>query len=44
MQRIGACQLERPGEFGNWLVGIARNKLLNWLKRPSRPETAVDEV
>jgi RNA polymerase sigma factor (sigma-70 family) len=36
MQRIGSFQLERPGAFGNWLVGIARNKLLVWRDRGCR--------
>jgi RNA polymerase sigma factor (sigma-70 family) len=43
MQRIDAFQLDQPGEFGNWLVGIARNKLLNWLNRPARRDVAIDE-
>ena len=43
MQRISAFELERPGEFGNWLIGIARNKLLNWIRRPDARETASDE-
>ncbi|HXM58484.1 MAG TPA: sigma-70 family RNA polymerase sigma factor [Candidatus Dormibacteraeota bacterium] len=43
MQRIAVFELDRPGEFGNWLVGIARNKLMSWLHRPSRRETASDE-
>ncbi|HXM55418.1 MAG TPA: RNA polymerase sigma factor [Candidatus Dormibacteraeota bacterium] len=43
MQRIGTFELERPGEFGNWLIGIARNKFMGWLNRPSRRETASDE-
>jgi RNA polymerase sigma factor (sigma-70 family) len=44
MERISAFQLNRPGEFGNWLIGIARNKLLTWRMRPSRRETATDEL
>ncbi len=36
MQRIASFQLDRPGEFGNWLVGIARNKLLCWHQRDRR--------
>ncbi|HSR22618.1 MAG TPA: RNA polymerase sigma factor, partial [Candidatus Eisenbacteria bacterium] len=43
LQRIDSFELERPGEFGNWLVGIARNKLLDWHRR-SRREVAVDEL
>jgi RNA polymerase sigma factor (sigma-70 family) len=41
MQRIAAFEPDRPGEFGNWLVGIARNKLLVWSRRPARRELAV---
>jgi RNA polymerase sigma factor (sigma-70 family) len=42
MQRISTFQLDRPGEFGNWLVGIARNMLLRW-RQSSRHAAAVDE-
>jgi RNA polymerase sigma-70 factor, ECF subfamily len=44
MERISTFELERPGEFGNWLIGIARNKLMNWHGRPSRRETALEEL
>jgi RNA polymerase sigma factor (sigma-70 family) len=44
LERISTFELERPGEFGNWLIGIARNKLMNWHGRPSRRETALDEL
>jgi len=43
MERISTFELDRPGEFGCWLIGIARNKLLSWYWRPSHRETAVDE-
>lgn len=44
LQRISTFELDQPGEFENWLVGIARNKLRRWLRHPSRRETTVDEV
>jgi RNA polymerase sigma-70 factor, ECF subfamily len=43
MQRISTFQIDRPGEFGNWLVGIARNKLLGWHTRRASRETAMEE-
>jgi len=43
MQRISTFRLDRPGEFGNWLVGIARNKFLTWYRSSGR-EIAVDEL
>src|SRR5690349_16075418 len=43
MQRMGAFELERPGAFGCWLIGIARNKLLNWYGHRSRREITSDE-
>jgi hypothetical protein len=42
MQRIGSFQLGRPGEFGCWLVGIARITLLRW-HSGNRREAAVVE-
>ncbi|TMC03521.1 MAG: sigma-70 family RNA polymerase sigma factor [Chloroflexi bacterium] len=44
MQRIGSFELDQPGAYGNWLVGIARNKLLGWRRRDRREIAVGDRV